>query len=219
MVVSVIAPSGYPLRFFAESTKDENLETMLNQINGIYQIASANDLVAFADIVDGTNGAEQHTLANAVLTADIGLTGVVWIPIGLYTDGIDVKSTGNYEGTFDGNGHVIQNLTVPRYDSYEVGLFGRTDQTTIRKLGIVNATVTSNKGVRCGVLGGEIYQSNVENCFTAGTITISTSNSQKGGIAGEGASSTRTEELKALIRLLVYYQQTAKNHADAESKK
>ena len=85
----------------------------LDQVDGVYQIASATDLVEFAAVV---NGGEDG--ANAVLTADIDMTGVAWTPIG--------NGDNRYKGTFDGQFHTIDNL---KYESAEerIGIFGVVD--------------------------------------------------------------------------------------------
>ncbi len=85
----------------------------LDQVDGVYQIASATDLVEFAAVV---NGGENG--ANAVLTADIDMNGVAWTPIG--------NSDNRYKGTFDGQFHTIDNL---KYESAEerIGIFGVVD--------------------------------------------------------------------------------------------
>ncbi len=82
----------------------------LDQVDGVYQIGTAADLVEFANIV---NGGENG--ANAVLTADIDMTDVAWTPIG--------NSDSRYVGTFDGQYHTVNNL---RYESTEerIGIFG-----------------------------------------------------------------------------------------------
>jgi len=73
-------------------------ELTTTEIDGVtyYEIGTAADLVAFADLVntgDGTLG------ANAILTADIALTDIWETPIGM--GGL------NYTGIFDGQGHKI----------------------------------------------------------------------------------------------------------------
>ena len=72
----------------------------LDQVGGVYQIASAQDLVDFAALVNaGTTG------ANAVLTTNIDLNGVTWTPIG--------NSTNKYAGTFDGQATTTVCLVAP----------------------------------------------------------------------------------------------------------
>lgn len=51
------------------------------QVDGVYQIGTANDLFWFAGLVNGTlENVEQDTAASAVLTADIDLSGKTWAP-------------------------------------------------------------------------------------------------------------------------------------------
>ncbi len=72
----------------------------LNKVDGVYQIGTADDLKAFAELV---NGGEAY--ANAVLTADIDMSGVEnFTPIGLYHDNIEEVGSFNmqFTGTFDG---------------------------------------------------------------------------------------------------------------------
>ena len=147
--------------------------------DGNYLIGTADDLVAFSGVVNS-----GETSANAILTADIDMSGKSWTPIG--------NESTRYAGTFDGNYHVIYNLSVKVDTVHETGLFGRITSGTVKNLGVINATVENTKNIRAGVIAGEIHKSTVENVFTAGTITVTTTNSQAGGIAGECASSTLT---------------------------
>ena len=65
----------------------------LDEVDGCYQIGTAQDLVDFATLVN-----EGKDAANAVLTADIDMTGVEWTNISVY------------RGVFDGQGHSITNF-------------------------------------------------------------------------------------------------------------
>ena len=115
--------------------------------NGVYQITNSQDLTDFANLVNyGDDPA-----ASAVMTADIDLSGVVYTPIG--------STTFPYAGTFDGQGHVLNNLYI---DGDAIG-------------------VTEYLGT-FGVLAGGAYIKNLvvaggENVFIGGTRFV-------GGIAG-----------------------------------
>ena len=81
----------------------------LDVVDGVYQIGTADHLIEFAGIV---NGGENN--ANAVLTANIDMSGKSWTPIG--------DNEHRYIGTFDGQFHMIDNLV---YEGGEkVGIFG-----------------------------------------------------------------------------------------------
>ncbi len=69
-----------------------------------YTISTANDLVKFADIVNGTNGATRNVAAWGKLTADINLNNAAWTAMG--------SSANPYTGTFDGQGHKITGLNL-----------------------------------------------------------------------------------------------------------
>ena len=63
-----------------------------------------------------------------------------------------------FKGVFDGQGHIIRNLTIACDDPQETGLFGRVHEGgIIRNLGIVNADISNECGIRTGVLAGEIH--------------------------------------------------------------
>ena len=174
--------------------------------NGYYEISNIGQLFWFAGLVNGNlkDGTEQNTRANGRLTADIDLAGYNWFPIGQYTDNSDAIPSENqytnseYRGTFDGNFHVISNLSVSLEYPYEGGLFGRISGGTVRNLGVENASIRSTAtlsdgttGVRIGVIAGENTTGTIENCYTAGTIVLENKEGgQRGGIAGETNSGT-----------------------------
>lgn len=152
---------------------------------GNYLIGSAQELSEFTLLVRSGQRA-----ANALLTADIDMSGVTnFIPIGLFSDEENYNKQ-TYNGTFDGGGHTISNLTVTQSDPYEVGLIGRGSGCTIQNLGVINAKITSETGTRVGVLAAELQNSTVRNCYTAGTIELTTEHEQKGGLIGEGTGGT-----------------------------
>lgn len=155
----------------------------------IYEISTAQDLVDFATLVN--NG---ETKANAILTADINMSGINFDPIGTYSDYSGIRGydgVTSYRGTFDGNGYIISNLTVTTNERIEAGLFGRGSGAIIKDLGIKNAKISNTAGVRAGILAGELHNCNVSNVYTTGKVT--TDHKQKGGIAGESAGSTLTD--------------------------
>lgn len=80
-----------------------------------YEIANAEQLLAFAEVVNGSYAGSRSI---GILTADIDLTGCTWQPIG--------TSTYPFIGRFDGQGHTISHL-VYEYTSTEKryhGFFG-----------------------------------------------------------------------------------------------
>ncbi|MBR3710516.1 MAG: T9SS type A sorting domain-containing protein [Bacteroidales bacterium] len=99
------------------------------------EIGTPEDLAWFISWVNGranyevNSGIEPHPQANAILTADIDMSAHNWVPIG----SCDVT----YEGTFNGNGHVITGLKNNASKFYKInktvvvypGMFGRVSGT------------------------------------------------------------------------------------------
>ncbi|MBQ7179767.1 MAG: hypothetical protein IJR87_00580 [Bacteroidaceae bacterium] len=134
---------------------------------GYFLIATAEDLVWWGGYV---NDHMTDPSMKGKLVADIDMTGINLMPIGMYASnsGTQIK----FMGHFDGQGHIIKNLTVDRSDYYEAGLFSRCESATLENFGIVNATIRQRRAIRAGVVAGEIYISTVRNVFVTGDITV-----------------------------------------------
>ena len=157
-----------------------------------FQISNAKELAWFREWVNGTytvsssESATTHLNACAKLTADIDLKDfcyaadasqnleeLSWVPIGRNIER-------DYKGTFDGNGKTITNLYINATQKF-MGLFGCTDQSTIKNLTFEYANVTNTQdiiGILVGYAGGSTLQ-NIkisETCQIRGNYT--------GGIAG-----------------------------------
>ena len=115
-------------------------ELTTTEIDGVtyYEIGSAADLVAFADLVNGGSLG-----ANAILTADIALTAPWETPIG--AGGM------NYTGIFDGQGHKITGFEM-ECSTDGNGLFGFVSSATIKNFSIAGK-LTSVAGTGSGVVG------------------------------------------------------------------
>lgn len=110
------------------------------------------------------------------LEADIDMVGKNWIPI----NNLDPYSRHLH---FDGNGHVIKNLTS-KGASY-ASLFGVL-LGSCKNLGVINATIESTNGGGIiagyvGLKGPDGPTGTVENCFTSGIVS---GRDAVGGIAG-----------------------------------
>ena len=142
----------------------------LDQVNGFYQIGSAADLKAFAELVNGGT-----TGANAVLSADIDYTA--------YTTGFIGTNSNRYSGTFDGQGHTV--TTNIENSAQWTGLFGTVDGATIKNLVVDGNVKSSQKGI--GGLGGLSYGSTtVQNVVVKSTLKFTGSgDSTCGGLFGD----------------------------------
>ena len=148
-----------------------------------YQIEDAVDLKAFADIVNGTNGATRNTDACAILTKNIDLEGSEtnqWTPIG--TD-----RSHPFTGTFNGNNKTIEGLYIDNSD-YQ-GLFGVVgSKGTVKNL-TVSGDVSGNYNVG-GVVG---YNSGGAITGCTNTGTVSGRGYYVGGVVGENNGGTITD--------------------------
>lgn len=166
----------------------------LDEVDGCYQIGTAQDLVDFATLVN-----EGKDAANAVLTADIDMTGVEWTNISVY------------RGVFDGQGHSITNFNYTTTGDNQ-GFFGQIMGATLQNFSISGTLNAMNgatgtigyadggsviKNVHCGVdvnvennghcggLVGSLRDAWVDGCTYSGTFTIiHEKGDSDGGIAG-----------------------------------
>ena len=143
---------------------------------GVYQIGTADDLVEFAALVNG-----GEVTANAVLTADIDLTGVEWTPIG--------NGSNIYTGTFDGQGHAITNFEYTATSDYN-GLFGYISNATVKSFSI-SGSLTSDGFTKNGVIGCAAGSSKVTGIHSSLAISVANCKAHTGGIVGgdNGATS------------------------------
>lgn len=186
----------------------------LDQVDGVYQINTPQDLVDFAAVV---NGGDDRAAAS--LNVDLDMSSVEnFTPIGLYSDeDFNGKVAIPYRGDFRGNGHVISHLNVV-IANYEVGLFSRTASgANIHELGIVDSHFESTNGIRVGALGGEMHQSRVYACFGVNNEIVSTKGeSNMGGIAGEAADTNLERCYTDYARLAGSARATDWSHAAVE---
>lgn len=136
---------------------------------GYYAIADKEDLQAFAAKVNAGENA-----VNAVLTADIDMTGEDWTPIGDTNDG--------YTGTFDGNGHKISKLVCERTGDKQVsGLFALLkENSVVKNLGMEDGVFTSSTST-AGAVAAKSRLGKVINCWNNGKVTA---HDFGGGIVG-----------------------------------
>ena len=147
-------------------------------VNGVYQISTARELKAFGSIVNGLSIVEQNKAAKAVLLNDIDMAEIAnWNPIG---------TTGSpFAGTFNGQGHTIQNLQVNTNQSYS-GLFGMTSGATIRDFSL-NGTITVADGSGEHGIVGYASGTTIREVHSALNITIDNANADTkhvGGVVG-----------------------------------
>lgn len=125
----------------------------INDIGGVYQIGTAEDLVEFSKIANG--GGNN---LSAVLTADIDMAECsgIFNPIG--------TEANPFNGSFDGQWHKISNLTIETGADC-AGLFGYVAAPCDFKNFVLDASCTISGVSNCGIIGMAVPNAN-------GTITM-----------------------------------------------
>ena len=151
----------------------------LEQNEGVYEIDNAIKLVLFKELVNG-----GEATANAVLTADIDMTGYDWTPIG----NADLM----YSGTFDGQGYKITNFSYTATGNNN-GLFGAINNATVKDFGIYG-TLTSDGFNYNGTIGQAEGTSIISGIYSALDINVANFKAHTGGIVG-GMTTASTMEI------------------------
>ena len=97
-----------------------------------------------------------------------------WVPIG--------NNNNKYQGTFDGNNKTITNLYI-NASQLNVGLFGYTNEGTIKNLTFEYANVTNTNNYAGVLVGKAFWGSTLQNIKISNTCQIKGGNNT-GGIAG-----------------------------------
>ncbi len=126
----------------------------------------------------------DYTLANDIdASATNGAAGDVWYggsfsPIG--------TAASKFTGSFDGQGHVINGLTINRGTQDNIGLFGYAgDGAHFSNIGLSNASITGRAFV--GTLlgqGGNTDAVAIDNAWSSGTVTSTSTSQTQGAIGG-----------------------------------
>ena len=109
------------------------------------EIGTKEELVAFANRVNAGENFEGKLVA---LTADIDLGNMTWTPIGYDSYGTAPEDAVSFNGTFDGRGHTISNLTDAGYiptivtkGEYGFGLFGYAYGANFKNITLENVSI------------------------------------------------------------------------------
>lgn len=108
---------------------------------------------------------------NCILMADIDLGGESWTPI-------------HFQGTLDGNGKTISNMTITQSVDGNTGFFASVDGT-VKNLHLKNVALTADAEY-AGLLAGTNL-GNIENCTATGSVTDSRAESCVGVLVGNNA--------------------------------
>ncbi len=94
------------------------------------------------------------------------------------------NNTTPFTGSYNGQGSVIDSLTISRSTTDYVGLFGKIDNGLVKNLGIDSANITGHNyvGILAGLVQGDT--ASVNRCYTSGTVS---GNNVVGGCIGNNA--------------------------------
>lgn len=176
------------------------LNAAINSVGGSditpYLIDSPAALETLAGVVNAGNNFNNKFVK---LTADIDLESKEWTPIG-------IQYSNSFDGSFDGDGHQIQNLyinkTVENKSEVYGGLLGIVFGS-IKNLGVVISEKgltmkaikpTPDVSFNVGGIAGYSSHNNIENCYvTGGSINVTGTanvNTSVGGLFGTTNSTT-----------------------------
>ena len=151
-----------------------------------WQITTPAHLEALAAYVNAGNGNNTQNKFYKMMN-NINLNGYSnWEPIG---NNIPNGVATRFQGTFDGNNKIVQNLTINKPTQQYIGLFGFTSGATIKNLGIAGGNITG--GENTGGFVGYAGSTTISSCYSSGYISTtvaagSTFGAYAGGIAGCG---------------------------------
>lgn len=167
--------TGLLLTLLLTGCNTEIPETYSGTSEDPWLIHSSKDLIEVRDKINSEN--EVYGKMVYKLDADIDMSGVnAWIPIGL-------NDTIPFKGVFDGNGHVIRNMTMRNPDAVPfsyAGLFGYIEVGSVKKLRVEWKSFDFI-GDYSGGIAGVIMGGSIEECSTSGSIY---SGGSAGGIVG-----------------------------------
>ncbi len=144
----------------------------LSQSNGVFEVSTLAQLQCLGDSAAGGD-----------LTGDYALTGDIEASAtALWNggDGFDPigDSSGEFVGTFDGQGHTVSNLTIDRVGETGVGLFGVagnfSSEFTVQNVNLTSANVTGGidggEG-EVGALVGNGFTGTLQNVYVSGSVS------------------------------------------------
>ena len=152
-----------------------------------WQIDTIDELKAFRDEVNSGNTFAGWTIT---LGKNIDLAGVAWTPIG------DVSNS--FQGTFDGNGKKIKNMTIVNPNGNYAGFFGFIDAGTVKDVTFENVTISGRNyvGTVAGYTNAEYGPCLISNVTVTGDVQIS-GGAAVGGIVGGGDAVLSDVEVNA----------------------
>ena len=140
-----------------------------------FVIGNPEQLAGLAQIVN--SGTDSFVGKTIKLASDIDLDNKNWTPIGSFDYDRDAQAYANvvtFKGTFDGQGHTINNLKIDAPTTDGAALFGCVEAATIKNVNVHNVDIVAGSHAAAILARGYQYSktTTVENCHVTGNINI-----------------------------------------------
>ncbi|MGM9695218.1 MAG: InlB B-repeat-containing protein, partial [Alloprevotella sp.] len=209
-----------PITLHARWTQpvEADYEVFKNRFATTYTLTTAAQLHALANIVNGTaEGVDQNDFAGKTvkLGADIELNDVSWFD--LWGNSVtpqrfpSIANNASYpfNGTFDGQGHVIRGLfiTCPNPDNDQYGLFGYLGaDADVHDVVLEKACIVKQRALDAGLLAAN-SKGKVTRCGAEGKIIsqIIETYTVNGGLIGVAENGSSISQCYALVDMDVRY--------------
>ena len=124
-----------------------------------YTISNKEEMIVFQNKVNEGKSYEGKTVE---VIQNIELAGEEWIPIG--------SETNRFKGTFEGNYHTIDHLSINKENGDNQGLFGYIENAIIQDVILQNVNISVTKGIFTGGIVGRYEASSIIRCGVEGEI-------------------------------------------------
>ena len=189
--------------------------------DNVWHIKTNYGLAWFSSIINGLNNQTAQPTVSAVIENDLDMSAYFWVPLGSVTgvsgtgQSISFTDGGSYQGTFDGQGHIIKGLICTYMTGiFKYGLFGTVgDNGVVKNTFVDDYRFTTYKQKRETSTPGEYEDYNptyymggiaaqvtgtgiIKNCEARGemkTPMCDADNTCVGGLVGLINSTTGTE--------------------------
>lgn len=162
-------------------------------LNAFFTTLSTDDNGAVTATHYNWNGTNKQYLTNVLkarVGANVTIDGSLFVSTKVGENGV---VTG-FDGTYDGNGYVIEYLNIMGYGKTNVGLFDVIGETGIVKnVHLRNVTINANQG-NVGMLAGSVYESKTTETSVKNVSVHGAINAIGGTVGGLFGTSARDIE-------------------------
>ncbi|MDB4334858.1 T9SS type A sorting domain-containing protein [bacterium] len=143
-----------------------------------YEIATLNDLKVLSETSSIWNSYFIQTAHIEASACRKWNSGEGFLPIG--------NETTKFTGSYNGQGYIINGLSINRPSTNYIGLFGYTNGATIYNMGVTSCAITGRSYVG-GLVGYNYSNSTVSNCYSTGAFS---GTDDVGGLVGYNTNSS-----------------------------